>query len=78
MTFEPARFLQSDVHRPEPDPRDHVFGYGRRACPGQQLAEHSMWLTCATSLATLAVTKKVDQDGASIVPGIEYIGQGIT
>lgn len=78
MTFEPARFLQSDVHKPEPDPREHVFGYGRRACPGQQLAEHSVWLTCVTSLTTLTITKRVDQDGAPIVPEIEYIGQVIT
>jgi hypothetical protein len=36
--FDPARFLGE---RPQPDPREFVFGFGRRVCPGQQLGEAS-------------------------------------
>ncbi|KAJ7444839.1 cytochrome P450 [Mycena latifolia] len=30
MVFDPSRFVASDGHVPEPDPRDPVFGFGRR------------------------------------------------
>lgn len=78
MKFDPARFLKTDSHMPELDPREFTFGYGRRVCVGQQLAEHSVWLTCALSLATLTVSKSSRPDGTPITPNIEYVGQLIT
>jgi cytochrome P450 len=78
MSFKPERFLKSDNHEPEVDPREFVFGYGRRVCPGRQLAEQSVWLLCATSLATLSVSKKTSNDGRILEPTVEYVGHLIT
>lgn len=50
MVFNPDRFL---VESPPPDPRNYIFGYGRRICTGRLLADSSTWLTIAKSLAAL-------------------------
>lgn len=31
MEFRPERFISSDTHQPEKDPRDIIFGFGRRS-----------------------------------------------
>lgn len=59
MEFKPERFL---AQPPPPDPRDYVFGFGRRVCPGKLLADTSVWLTIAKSLATLDIRKPVVDD----------------
>ena len=30
MEFKPARFIKTENHEPEPDPRELCFGFGRR------------------------------------------------
>jgi cytochrome P450 len=52
LAFRPERFLGVS---PERDPRELVFGFGRRICPGQHLADTSVWLACALSLAAFAI-----------------------
>jgi cytochrome P450 len=52
LVFRPERFLGAT---PERDPRELVFGFGRRVCPGQHLAEVSVWLACALSLAAFSI-----------------------
>ncbi|KAG6232048.1 hypothetical protein E4U25_006867 [Claviceps purpurea] len=59
--FNPDRFLVPG--REEPDPRDHVFGYGRRICPGRYLADGTLFLTISRIIATLDVTAKLDDRG---------------
>ena len=39
MDFDPSRFLGPS---PEADPHSIVFGFGRRACPGKELASSSI------------------------------------
>ena len=39
--FRPERFMGSN---PEMDPHALVFGFGRRVCPGRELADTSLWL----------------------------------
>lgn len=56
MAFNPDRFL---TEKPAPDPRNFIFGYGRRICPGRFLAESSTWLTIAKSLAALDTRRPV-------------------
>ncbi len=51
-TFNPSRFLGQN---PEPDPFLYAFGYGRRRCPGVVLADISVWLTIAQSLAVFDI-----------------------
>jgi cytochrome P450 len=52
LAFAPERFLGAS---PERDPRELCFGFGRRACPGQHLADASVWASCALALAALRV-----------------------
>ncbi|KDR77000.1 hypothetical protein GALMADRAFT_66106 [Galerina marginata CBS 339.88] len=55
FSFKPERFLGP---QPEQDPRDVCFGFGRRICPGRVLADASLFISCAMSLAVFDVTKK--------------------
>ncbi|KAJ5572746.1 hypothetical protein N7450_009730 [Penicillium hetheringtonii] len=55
MSFKPERFLVSDKQGPEMDPHGIVFGFGRRICPGRFLADNTLYLTVARSLAVFNV-----------------------
>lgn len=57
-----------------PDPRAFAFGYGRRVCPGQPLAEDSLYIVAATVLATM----NVGPDGLVLEPVVEYTGDLIS
>jgi len=65
MTFKPERFLGVDGHEPEIDPHDLVFGYGRRICPGRILADTTLYLSVAQSLAVFNIRKAV-QNGKEV------------
>lgn len=58
-TFNPDRFLPPSN---EPDPRPAAFGYGRRACAGQYVAESSLYLHIAQSLAVFKFCKAIDKN----------------
>lgn len=45
--FDPERYLKSP---PELDPREFVFGFGRRRCPGSELAFRAIWTMSASVL----------------------------
>ncbi|KAI0072612.1 cytochrome P450 [Panus rudis PR-1116 ss-1] len=66
--FRPERYLGAN---PERDPREVAFGFGRRICPGLHLADASIWLSCAMTLATYNITKTFE-DGQFIEPICEY------
>lgn len=76
MFFKPERFLKTANHEPDREPRDFIFGYGRRICPGRLLAETSLFLNIAQSLAVFNITKPVDVNGRDIEPEINW-GPGI-
>lgn len=67
MVFEPARFLATEGRTPELDPRELCFGFGRRICPGQHLADASVFISCAMSLAVFEISKCVE-DGVVVEP----------
>ncbi|KAK7441016.1 hypothetical protein VKT23_016797 [Stygiomarasmius scandens] len=69
-TFNPERFLGSS---PEQDPRDIVFGFGRRICPGHFLAERSLYITLAICIATFDINLVVEE-GRPVLP--EYEPEG--
>ncbi|PCH44802.1 cytochrome P450 [Wolfiporia cocos MD-104 SS10] len=72
FAFKPERFLADGSGlQPEPDPRNSVFGFGRRICPGMHLAEATIFLVCAMSLAVFDIAKPVE-DGSIVDPDIEY------
>src|SRR5580658_4152704 len=60
MTFKPERFLGLEDRDPEPDPNTLSFGFGRRICPGRVLADTSVYLTIAQSLAVFNISKAVE------------------
>lgn len=62
-SFEPERSLSP---RNQPDPSSIVFGYGRRICPGRFLADSSLYLNIARSLAVFSFGKALDTDGKEI------------
>ncbi|KZT21538.1 cytochrome P450 [Neolentinus lepideus HHB14362 ss-1] len=72
--FVPGRF-EADVDeevKKKRDPRNFVFGFGRRRCPGLYLAEQSTWLLMASMLAALDIQKAVDDKGKVIDPEVRY------
>lgn len=68
--FRPERFIKSDGHEPEPDPHRLAFGFGRRVCPGRIIADNTIYLTIAQSLAVFNMSKIVE-DGRVIEPKVQ-------
>ncbi|CBF85201.1 protein CYP620E1 [Aspergillus nidulans FGSC A4] len=67
-TFNPSRFLGDT---PEPDPSTLTFGFGRRICPGRLLADSSIFLTIAQSLAVFEISSAgEDAAKAEFLPGV--------
>ncbi|KAF4120606.1 Cytochrome P450, partial [Geosmithia morbida] len=71
MSFNPERFLAKDGHEPAPDPRTLIFGFGRRVCPGRNLADNSLYLNVAQVLAVFDIGKEVQGD-KEIEPTIKF------
>ncbi|EJD49130.1 cytochrome P450 [Auricularia subglabra TFB-10046 SS5] len=71
-TFDPERFLRASAPGTNGDPKAHAFGYGRRECPGRYIADSSVWLMVAMTLAAFDVSKASDSDGKPIIPGEDY------
>ncbi|TFY52251.1 hypothetical protein EVJ58_g10121 [Rhodofomes roseus] len=61
---DPERYLHNSDKNINPDPRSFAFGYGRRVCPGQTLAERTLYLTAANILASFDVSDAVSLDGS--------------
>ena len=53
-----------------------MFGFGRRVCPGKDLADAGVWLAIANLLAAFKFGKKGDGKGGFIDVKEEY-GSGI-
>ncbi|KIY44622.1 cytochrome P450 [Fistulina hepatica ATCC 64428] len=69
--FEPLRFMPGSgfsAQVPEQDPRDYVFGHGRRMCAGKAFADASMFMEMAAVLACFNVTPYVDEEGKEHLP----------
>lgn len=66
--FAPERFLEP---RTELDPRWLVFGFGRRVCPGQYLAESVLFVTFAHIIAVFNIGKPTDEQGNVMEPKLE-------
>ncbi|KAF9228325.1 cytochrome P450 [Gyrodon lividus] len=75
--FNPHRFLAKDGTRKEIDPRQYLFGFGRRRCPGVHLADASMWLACASILTFLELRPPM-KDGIPILPDACFMDGSIS
>ena len=69
LDFKPERFLGTN---PEQDTHNLAFGFGRRICPGKDLADASIFISIAMSLAAFNITKLKDERGVDIEPLCEY------
>ncbi|KAJ7147791.1 cytochrome P450 [Mycena crocata] len=70
--FKPERFLLDGKLNPGvSDPEIVAFGFGRRICPGRHLAYSSVWITVASMLATMKITKAI-KDGKAVEPSYGY------
>ncbi|KAF8970728.1 cytochrome P450 [Flammula alnicola] len=66
-TFNPDRFLAGEGRTPQPDPRAcGAFGFGRRECPGQDIAENTIWIAIVSLFYAFKITPAVDEDGKEI------------
>ncbi|EJD00109.1 cytochrome P450 [Fomitiporia mediterranea MF3/22] len=65
-TFNPDRFLKGEGRTPQPDPRGPAFGFGRRACPGKDIAENTIWITIVSIFYAFKLTPAVDENGVEI------------
>ncbi|KAJ3562900.1 hypothetical protein NP233_g9289 [Leucocoprinus birnbaumii] len=80
--FDPTRFLtpagQLRVDKDLLDPEIVcTFGFGRRACPGANVALPSLWLSAASIVSCFDVMPEVDREGKPIAPVIEYTGNEV-
>jgi hypothetical protein len=72
LIFRPERFLGPN---PETDP-DFVFGFGRRVCAGQVLAQTSVYIFAAHLLALFDILPARGPDGELVEVKVEFDGQG--
>lgn len=69
-TFRPERFLGNS---PELDPHSWAFGFGRRRCPGIEMADASVFIAVAMILAVFNVGPIMDsKTGISEIPVHAY------
>ncbi|KAG7442660.1 cytochrome P450 [Guyanagaster necrorhizus] len=71
--FNPDRFLKDGNINPDITHPQEAFGFGRRICPGQEVAEASIWMNIASILAVFDVTKAVDDNGHVVEPSGEFM-----
>ncbi|KAJ7251374.1 cytochrome P450 [Mycena rebaudengoi] len=70
--FNPDRFLLNGRLNPAVRDPNLVFGFGRRVCPGQHMAQSTLWITVASLLAVFNITKAIGKDGKILEPSYEY------
>jgi len=70
--FMPERWIPKDGQKEPRDPTKVAFGFGRRICPGKDLAENTIYIIIVTVLATLDVQKALDTRGQPITPPGDY------
>ncbi|KAG5726574.1 O-methylsterigmatocystin oxidoreductase [Termitomyces sp. T112] len=74
LEFRPERFLPSEGYTPELDPKTYMFGFGKRVCPGKDLANANMFIATAMTLSVFEISKGKDENGIEIEPRCEFEG----
>ncbi|PPR04236.1 hypothetical protein CVT24_013340, partial [Panaeolus cyanescens] len=73
LSFNPDRFIGVDEETAKTiDPKNFIFGFGRRVCAGQFFADQQIWLAVACLVATFDVQKAKDEHGKEITPIPNY------
>jgi cytochrome P450 len=84
--FNPDRFLKQNG--PETDPKDFVFGFGRRqaafrfclrnlnfrprVCPGKAFADANVWIAAACIIAAFHAPVSRNERGEKVVPPAQF------
>ncbi|TFY77965.1 hypothetical protein EWM64_g6046 [Hericium alpestre] len=69
--FKPERFLLQNGNLND-DESKTSFGFGRRICPGQDLAEATVWITIASFLVVYRISPAKDVEGNDIPVEIAF------
>ncbi|KAJ7749720.1 cytochrome P450 [Mycena metata] len=72
-SFKPERFLLDGKLNPAIRDPDAAFGFGRRICPGRNMATSSLWITIASILSTFNISKATDDYGDVVELSHEYV-----
>ncbi|KAF8626674.1 hypothetical protein AX15_004764 [Amanita polypyramis BW_CC] len=67
--FNPERYL---IDNGLPNPKDVIFGFGRRICPGRHFADTGMWIVISHIVAIFRITPIRDEHGEVIVPSVNF------
>lgn len=71
--FIPNRFIDGkDLGDVPSEPKDVVFGFGRRRCPGMHVADNSVWTAVAQMLSTFDFLPEII-DGKECPPPVKYL-----
>ncbi|KAF9449657.1 cytochrome P450 [Macrolepiota fuliginosa MF-IS2] len=76
--FDPTRFLTStgQLRKDVLDPETiATFGFGRRLCPGSQIALATLFVAAASILASFNILKPLNEKGEEIDPVVHYSGK---
>ncbi|KAH7337656.1 cytochrome P450 [Rhizoctonia solani] len=76
-SFIPERFDKSNTEARPLEPRDFMFGVGRRVCPGKHVVDASLYLLMANMIATMDISKPRDEKGNEFEPEIIRSGHPI-
>ncbi|KAF8576044.1 cytochrome P450 [Ramaria rubella] len=77
--FCPERFFEKDADSEQnPLPDNFAFGFGRRGCPGQDVAMAGLWITLAVTLAAFNISPAKNADGEDIIPPVEYTSRSFS
>ncbi|KAF7369676.1 O-methylsterigmatocystin oxidoreductase [Mycena venus] len=74
MAFKPERFLGD---APELDPGIYTFGFGRRRCPGIEVAESTVFIIMATCLSVFRFGNAKDEAGNEVPPLDEFVSGAV-
>ncbi|KAH7343236.1 cytochrome P450 [Rhizoctonia solani] len=69
--FNPERFIATSENV-ERNPENIIFGFGRRRCPGTNVAHSSVWLAITFVLATYKITPALGPDGKPVLPKMKF------
>ncbi|KAI0276059.1 cytochrome P450 [Russula aff. rugulosa BPL654] len=71
--FNPERFMnQNGKEADQTDPRDFIFGFGRRECPGKVFADANVWLVSACIIAAFQAPISRNEFGETVVPPTQF------
>jgi cytochrome P450 len=78
-TFNPARWLNEEYPTFQGPTTSHpqlaghhVFGRGRRMCPGQNMAQSELLVLCGNIIKNFVLSPKIDEKGEAIWPDPEH------